>query len=687
MAIVSASSLSAVLGLILLSTGLGAPLLRLSYDIPFLFRNDRPANDALIVYMDEPSRIALEQPAGDAAWNHALHAKFVDKLRKAGAKTIVFDIIFNGGGQVDGATESLASAIEEHGNVILSAELSTASGVFLSQTLMRPEPLLEEAAAGVGLVSFVKDFDQAWRKYSTRLIGEVAALDESLGYVAAKQHSGARLSEIPPQLGLNYYGPPYHLPNRSYESILSSPDVGPIVDGKLIFVGAKPAAGFLDDKKDTFATPYTRLEGTWSSGVELHATATLNMLHNDWLKPVDPLSEFWLTLGVGLLGGFIVSCLRPWWAVLFSLLAASLITGIFVHSAVANKLWFPFIIPIAVQLPAGLAVALVSHSIRVSKENLSLLENQAVLEAKTSSPPETSDSAKRVNIAPSAVSASGLNDEQATVVALVQPPKNSTSIPDYDLVRMIGRGAFGEVWLARTVMGTWRALKIIRAEDERGRRSLEKEYDGVRQYDPVSRDHSNLVDILHLGKDSSGRFFYYVMELADTANGDNSIDAGTYAPRSVQSDLEREIRFTPQEILEQAISLASALAHLHAHGLVHRDIKPANIIYVSGSPRLADVGLVTRASEANTFVGTYGYIPPEGPGSTQADVYSLGRVFEKMFRGTEGNTANTIEALPLGSKKLGLELLEVIENALAADLKERPADGLALLCMLEKLRP
>src|SRR6266496_1675321 len=74
------------------------------------------------------------------------------------------------------------------------------------------------------------------------------------------------------------------------------------------------------------------------------------------------------------------------------------------------------------------------------------------------------------------------------------------------------------------------------------------------------------------------------------------------------------------------------LAHLHAVGFVHRDIKPSNIIFVNGAPKLADIGLVTSIDEAHSLVGTVGYIPPEGPGSPQADIYSLGKVlYEAAF--------------------------------------------------------
>jgi serine/threonine protein kinase len=83
------------------------------------------------------------------------------------------------------------------------------------------------------------------------------------------------------------------------------------------------------------------------------------------------------------------------------------------------------------------------------------------------------------------------------------------------------------------------------------------------------------------------------------------------------------------------LSLADALAHLHKHRLVHRDVKPSNIIFVGGAPKLADIGLVADLGEARSFVGTEGFIPPEGPGTPRADLYSLGKVLYELSTGKD----------------------------------------------------
>ena len=58
-------------------------------------------------------------------------------------------------------------------------------------------------------------------------------------------------------------------------------------------------------------------------------------------------------------------------------------------------------------------------------------------------------------------------------------------------------------------------------------------------------------------------------------------------------------------------------------------------MFVGGVPKLADIGLVVPVAEARSFVGTEGYIPPEGHNSIQADLYSLGKVLYEACMGKD----------------------------------------------------
>jgi len=98
-------------------------------------------------------------------------------------------------------------------------------------------------------------------------------------------------------------------------------------------------------------------------------------------------------------------------------------------------------------------------------------------------------------------------------------------IPDHALLRRIGEGSYGEVWLARNVMGTLRAVKIVHRASFDHDRPYEREYAGIQKFEPVSRNHNGFVDILQIGRDDEAGYFYYVMELADGANSSTPVAA------------------------------------------------------------------------------------------------------------------------------------------------------------------
>ena len=76
------------------------------------------------------------------------------------------------------------------------------------------------------------------------------------------------------------------------------------------------------------------------------------------------------------------------------------------------------------------------------------------------------------------------------------PPR----IPDFELLRRIGRGSYGEVWLARSVTGALRAVKIVHRSRFDSDRPYEREFQGIQKYEPVSRSTEGLVHVLHVSR-------------------------------------------------------------------------------------------------------------------------------------------------------------------------------------------
>ncbi len=287
-------------------------------------------------------------------------------------------------------------------------------------------------------------------------------------------------------------------------------------------------------------------------------------------------------------------------------------------------------------------------------------------------------------------------------------------IPDHELLRRIGQGSYGEVWLARNVIGTLRAVKVVHRSTFDRERPYEREYEGIQKFEPVSRSHEGLVDILQVGRNDTEGYFYYVMELADSSesvisnqcsvisNRSATPDAAPghagslntdllitdYSPKTLRAEQQLRARLPVSDCVNIGITLASALHALHERGLVHRDIKPSNIIFVGGVPKLADIGLVTDAGEARSYVGTEGFILPEGPGTPAADLFSLGKVLY------EASTGKDRQDFPEPLTNLGdqpdkdrlLELNAVIHRACQSDPRARYRSAAEMLAELELLQ-
>src|SRR5262249_49790119 len=151
-------------------------------------------------------------------------------------------------------------------------------------------------------------------------------------------------------------------------------------------------------------------------------------------------------------------------------------------------------------------------------------------------------------------------------------------------------------------------------------RPYEREFAGIKRFEPISRSHEGFVDILQVGRNDEAGHFYYVMELGDDPDTGQEVDWTTYEGETLASQIAKRGRFPFEECLKLALSLASALAELHKDGLIHRDIKPSNIIFVNRVPKLADIGLVTNVGTTSIPGGTIGYISPEGTPSRQGDI-------------------------------------------------------------------
>ncbi|MCI0623607.1 MAG: protein kinase [Acidobacteria bacterium] len=219
------------------------------------------------------------------------------------------------------------------------------------------------------------------------------------------------------------------------------------------------------------------------------------------------------------------------------------------------------------------------------------------------------------------------------------------------------------------------------------------------------------MDILHVGRNDAEGWFHYVMELADDATAESekvaasegeqippahfpTFPPATYRPRTLAWELKSRGHLPIAQCIEIGLSLAEALEYLHRHDLVHRDVKPANVIFVDGVAKLADPGSIKSKHQPHTLIGTEGFIPPEGPGTPQGDIFSLGRL---LYEAANGLSAHECPKAPSDvatwpDHAAWLDFNEVICRACQLDATARYASAaevradLLLLCSGKSLR-
>lgn len=205
-----------------------------------------------------------------------------------------------------------------------------------------------------------------------------------------------------------------------------------------------------------------------------------------------------------------------------------------------------------------------------------------------------------------------------------------THIGKFEIVRLLGQGAMGEVYLGRDPgIGREVAIKTIRPSligedaggDLRGRFAREAKAAGLLQ-------HPNVVTVFEFGTD--GDLLYLVME---------------YVPGEDLATLLQRGELRPSELLEILAQVCEGLAQAHKHGIIHRDIKPTNVMVQkeedSLRAKVMDFGVAKlndgELTQTGHVVGTLAYMAPEylrtGKSQPASDLFSVGVILHEGLSG------------------------------------------------------
>eukprot|EP01138_Halocafeteria_seosinensis_P013741 gb/GECG01014032.1/.p1 GENE.gb/GECG01014032.1/~~gb/GECG01014032.1/.p1 ORF type:complete len:288 (+),score=32.97 gb/GECG01014032.1/:1-864(+) len=199
-------------------------------------------------------------------------------------------------------------------------------------------------------------------------------------------------------------------------------------------------------------------------------------------------------------------------------------------------------------------------------------------------------------------------------------------LEDFEIGRAIGKGRFGNVYLAKHIPSGGRqvALKVMMKQPIIDADCVHRLRNEVEIQSRIS--HPNCLRLFGYFHDENK--VYLVLEYA---NGG-----------SVSDHLRKLGRFSEEMAARHVASVASALAYLHERNVIHRDLKPENLLYLDDktTPMIADFGWSIHApppfGRRNTFCGTVEYLPPEmldGEAHTySADSWALGiMAYELLF--------------------------------------------------------
>ncbi|MEE4593660.1 serine/threonine-protein kinase [Streptomyces sp. DSM 41524] len=257
--------------------------------------------------------------------------------------------------------------------------------------------------------------------------------------------------------------------------------------------------------------------------------------------------------------------------------------------------------------------------------------------------------------------------------------RDPTMVGPYTVLRVLGQGGMGRVYLARGLGTRLYAVKVIRphlADEDGFRARFLREASAARAV--------------------SGAFTAPVVEVSPSDAELLWMAVAFVAAPPLDILIERAGVLPPAGVWWIAAGIAEALLSVHGAELVHRDLKPANVLVTADGPRVIDFGIakaLDAVSTASTNVmGTSGFMAPEhirGAAGRASDVFALGAVM--VFAATghapfEGPSAGDVLARtlyqPPNLNALPSELADVVGRCLSKEPEARPT----LSQMLEEFR-
>ncbi|MFC1546468.1 CHASE2 domain-containing protein [bacterium] len=312
-----------------------------SLDLRFNIRGvQQSPNYIIVIGVDDDS--LKKENLGRWPWGRDVHAQLVDYLYSAGAKVIVFDVLFSEPDPVNPEGDiKFADACKRSGSVISSMFMQVDKNKI--RNIIQPIESIKNSCIRIGFVNHFPEVDGVVRKMAPRIVyGDTTHY--SLAVQAASLYTGMPLEQIVnnvyldrhAEMTINYTGGFKNYRYLPYYKVLKREIPDEFFKGKIILIGAV-AAGLYD----THPTPFVQA----FPGIEIHANSITSLIHNTFIKgPIKAYSIRTMIL-FALIAGLVIPLLSPWIAtgltaffVIIYLITCSYIFSVY-------NLWLDFVAP------------------------------------------------------------------------------------------------------------------------------------------------------------------------------------------------------------------------------------------------------------------------------------------------------------------------------------------------------
>ncbi|NEU76582.1 CHASE2 domain-containing protein [Hassallia byssoidea VB512170] len=655
-------------------------------DIVILAIDDQSTSTPGQYYQADPQQYAYFEPLQKFPYKREAYAQVIDKLMKAGARSVALDVVFDKANLEDTADDQkLQQSLQRYGDKVtlgaLYESFETHQGKFWQ--LSQPQAQFRTGSVSIGSVNFPLEVDGKIHRLASEF---PKLLAENEGFVPADKIPsfdeavlGAANVKYPRSKGdrLYFYGAGtfehipfwYVLDPENWNSYLQQ---GKIFKDKIVLIGAT----------DKLSNDYHAVAAAPSSeqmaGVEIHANAIATLMQGKAIAQAikNPFLQGLFVLG--LVGGCALIVTRSKRGIIrfFAMSALATIWGGISYSIF---LYNQLILPTTVPMMAMGAIGLSYLGTEVAKEKLRKSQLVNILQKYASN-----------HVAQEIISMQ--DDLQDLLLQREKAIAGKILDGRYKIVKVLGSGGFSETYIAEDTRRPQNPLCVVKqlkpgntkSESlEIARRLFKSEAETLEKLGT----HPQIPQLLAYFEEDEE--FYLIQEYIIGHPLNQELPAGRLIPETA--------------VIEMLRDLLQTLAFVHDNGKIHRDIKPSNIMRRDdGKLVLIDFGAVKEVTtqllnnpEQTAFtigIGTKGYAPSEqcfGRPQYSSDIYAVGMIGIKALTGKHPHELDRDEEEELkwiDKANVSHALAQILSKMVLDDFKQRYQSASLALEALDELR-